>query len=212
MISLGEFLRNARLRSDLKQVDVEKLTGINHKTLSNWENNVSKPSAEDLITLSKTYTTTVGTLVGTEKAHSRRTIDLYQLAETKHAPVIGTVRCGAGGLAYEYIDEYITIDDTYRPDEMRGFRAIGDSMEPEIHDGDICLVHLQEEAPDGALVVVVICDSGEDCEGTVKRIHKADGTIILQATNPAYPPRVFTGASANNVRIVGRVVEVRHKV
>ena len=47
MISLGEFLRDARLRADLKQVDVERKIGINHKTLSNWENNVSKPSAED---------------------------------------------------------------------------------------------------------------------------------------------------------------------
>ena len=110
----------------------------------------------------------------------------------------------------EYIDEYITIDDTYRPDEMRGFRAEGDSMEPEIHDGDICLVHLQEEVPDGALAVVVICDGVEECEGTIKRIHKADGAIILQATNQAYAPRIFTGENANKVRIVGLVVEVRH--
>jgi repressor LexA len=94
---------------------------------------------------------------------------------------------------------------------MRGFRAEGDSMEPEIHDGDICLVHLQEEVPDGALAVVVICDGVEEAEGTIKRIHKADGAVILQATNPAYPPRIFTGDKANNVRIVGRVVEVRHK-
>ena len=211
MISLGEFLRDARLRADLKQVDVERKIGINHKTLSNWENNVSKPSAEDLIALSKIYTTTVGSLVGTESLRSRRNIGLYEMHDTKRVPVIGTVRCGAGGVAYEYIDEYITVDDTYRPDEMRGFRAEGDSMEPEIHDGDICLVHLQEDVPDGALAVVVICDGVEEGEGTIKRIHKQDGAIILQATNQAYAPRIFTGENANKVRVVGRVVEVRHK-
>jgi repressor LexA len=140
-----------------------------------------------------------------------RNIGLYELKDTKRVPVIGTVRCGAGGVAYEYIDEYISVDDTYRPDEMRGFRAEGDSMEPEIHDGDICLVHLQEDVPDGALAVVVICDGVEEAEGTIKRIHKADGAVILQATNPAYPPRIFTGEKANRVKIVGRVVEVRHK-
>ena len=138
-------------------------------------------------------------------------IGLYEMRDTKRVPVIGTVRCGAGGVAYEYIDEYITIDDTYRPDEMRGFRAEGDSMEPEIHDGDICLVHLQEEVPDGALAVVVICDGVEECEGTIKRVHKQDGAIILQATNQAYAPRIFTGENANKVHIVGRVVEIRHK-
>jgi repressor LexA len=136
---------------------------------------------------------------------------MYDINANFYIPVIGTVRCGVGGVAYEYIDEYITIDDTYRPDEMRGFRAEGDSMEPEIHDGDICLVHLQEEVPDGALAVVVICDGAEEGEGTIKRIHKADGAIILQATNQSYAPRIFTGENANKVRIVGRVVEVRHK-
>ena len=149
--------------------------------------------------------------VSTDYILGRENIGLYEMRDTKRVPVIGTVRCGAGGVAYEYIDEYITVDDTYRPDEMRGFRAEGDSMEPEIHDGDICLVHLQEDVPDGALAVVVICDGVEEGEGTIKRVHKSDGAIILQATNQAYPPRIFTGENANKVRIVGRVVEVRHK-
>ena len=64
MISFGEFLKNARLRAELKQVDVEKKTGINHKSLSNWENNVSKPSTEDLMRLADLYATTMDTLVG----------------------------------------------------------------------------------------------------------------------------------------------------
>lgn len=124
-------------------------------------------------------------------------------------PVIGSVRCGPGGPAYEYIDEYVSIDDSYRnPAEIRGFRATGDSMEgDEIHDGDLCLVHLQEEVEDGSLAVVVI--DGE--EGTLKRIRRQPGMVILEASNPAYQTRVFAGEDANNVRIVGKVVEVRHK-
>lgn len=67
MISLGEFLRDARLRAELKQVDVEKKIGINHKSLSNWENDVSKPSTEDLIALSDLYSTSMDNLVGRAK-------------------------------------------------------------------------------------------------------------------------------------------------
>ena len=120
----------------------------------------------------------------------------------------GAVRCGVGGLAYEYIDEYITVDDKYRPEEIVAFRAVGDSMEgEEIHDGNICLVHLQEDVEDGAIAVVVI--NGE--EGTLKRVRKQPNMIILEAANPAYSPRVFAGEDANNVRIVGRVIEVRQK-
>ena len=64
MPSLGEFLRDARTRAGLKQIEVEKKTGISNKSLSNWENDVSKPSAEDLIALSNLYCTTMDSLVG----------------------------------------------------------------------------------------------------------------------------------------------------
>ena len=64
MISLGEFLKDARIRAGLKQIEVEKKTGISNKSLSNWENDVSKPSAEDLIILSNLYSTSVDELVG----------------------------------------------------------------------------------------------------------------------------------------------------
>jgi repressor LexA len=152
--------------------------------------------------------------VSTDYILGREDIVLYEMHDTKRVPVIGTVRCGAGGVAYEYIDEYISVDDTYRPDEMRGFRAEGDSMEGDfIFDGDICLVHLQEEVSNGDIAVVVICDDLESCEGTLKHVYKdADGTISLQASNPKYRPRFFKGEDVKKVHIVGKVVEVRRKL
>jgi len=66
MPSLGEFLRDARTRAGLKQIEVEKKTGISNKSLSNWENDVSKPSAEDLIALSNLYCTTMDSLFPAE--------------------------------------------------------------------------------------------------------------------------------------------------
>ena len=85
MISLGEFLRNARLRADLKQVEVEKKTGINHKSLSNWENNVSKPSTEDLIVLSDLYSTSMDALVGKPEPPKAKTTLAAAL------PVVGSI-------------------------------------------------------------------------------------------------------------------------
>jgi repressor LexA len=204
IMNTGERIKHLRDSYGLSQEGLGKILGVDRTTIVKWETGASRPT-RSLKRLAHYFNVTTDYILG------REDIGLYELKDTKRVPVIGTVRCGAGGVAYEYIDEYITIDDTYRPDEMRGFRAEGDSMEPEIHDGDICLVHLQEEVPDGALAVVVICDGVEEGEGTIKRIHKADGAVILQATNPDYPPRIFTGEKANRVKIVGRVVEVRHK-
>lgn len=201
---LAKKLKELRERKGIPQAELASVLDVAQQTVASWEREKSSPNYDILQKIADYFHVSTDSLLG-------RDIGLYELKDTKRVPVIGTVRCGVGGVAYEYIDEYITVDDTYRPDEMRGFRAEGDSMEPEIHDGDICLVHLQEEVPDGALAVVVICNGVEECEGTIKRIHKADGAIILQATNQAYAPRIFTGENANKVRIVGRVVEVRHK-
>lgn len=201
---LARKLKELRERKGISQAELASVLDVAQQTVASWEREKSSPNYDILQMIADYFHVSTDSLLG-------RNIGLYEMNETKRVPVIGTVRCGAGGVAYEYIDEYITIDDTYRTDEMRGFRAEGDSMEPEIHDGDICLVHLQEEVPDGALAVVVICDGVEECEGTIKRVHKQDGAIILQATNQAYAPRIFTGENANKVRIVGLVVEVRHK-
>jgi repressor LexA len=198
-------LKELRRTKDITQEELAKQMQLSPSTIGMYETGRREPDFDTIQKFADFFHVSTDYLIGRDE------IPLFELKDTKRVPVIGTVRCGAGGVAYEYIDEYISVDDTYRPDEMRGFRAEGDSMEPEIHDGDICLVHLQEEVPDGALAVVVICDGADEGEGTIKRIHKQDGAIILQATNQSYAPRIFTGENANKVRIVGRVVEVRHK-
>jgi transcriptional regulator with XRE-family HTH domain len=85
MISLGEFLKNARTRAGLKQIEVEKKTGISNKSLSNWENNVSKPTADDLITLSNLYCMSMDALVGKQSPQPQKPT----LADA--LPVVGNI-------------------------------------------------------------------------------------------------------------------------
>jgi len=207
-MGIGERIQYYLDLNDMQQKELAEKIWINPVVLNRIIKNHRPIRGEELSAIAKVFNITTDELLGKK---TPIITNLQPIENTRRVPIIGIVRCGVGGRAYEDIDEYISIDDTYRSDEMRGFRAEGDSMEPEIHDGDICLVHLQEEVPDGALAVVVICDGAEEAEGTIKRVHKADGAIILQATNQAYAPRIFTGENANKVRIVGRVVEVRHK-
>ena len=92
---------------------------------------------------------------------------------------------------------------------MKAFIAEGDSMEGDnIFDGDICIIHLQEEVPDGAIAVCVI----DGIEGTMKHVHRESGVIVLQSSNPKYSPQIFAGEDANRVRIVGELVELRRNV
>ena len=43
----------------------------------------------------------------------------------------------------------------------------------------------------------------------VKRVRYHDNVMILEAANPAYPPRIFSGNEMNVVKIFGKVIQVR---
>ncbi|MEG0259219.1 MAG: helix-turn-helix transcriptional regulator [Lysinibacillus sp.] len=55
MSTLGDRLRMARQKSDLRQTQVKERTNINNKTLSGYENNVSEPDMNTLATLTELY-------------------------------------------------------------------------------------------------------------------------------------------------------------
>lgn len=64
MKTLGDRLRNARERKELSQIDVYKKTGINNKTISNYENNVSSPDPDTLARFATLYDVSVDFLLG----------------------------------------------------------------------------------------------------------------------------------------------------
>lgn len=189
-------------KGNMSQADLANALGVSQQAVGRWEKNLNMPDNSLWVKIADYFHVSTDYLFGRETG-------LFELNEKKRVPVIGSVRCGAGGPAYEYIDEYIAVDDSYRADEIRGFRAEGDSMEPVILDGDICLVHLQAEVPDGAIAVVVI--DGE--EGTIKCVHvdRERGVITLQPKNPRHETRYFFGPDGAKVHIVGQVVEIRRK-
>lgn len=63
-MTLGESLKYYRTKADMTQREVSQQTGINYKTLSNWENDVSKPAPDDLVALANTYHVSTDCLLG----------------------------------------------------------------------------------------------------------------------------------------------------
>ena len=62
-MQLGDRLRQARENNDLTQIQVKNNTGINNKTLSNYEMNVSSPDPYTLKTLADLYGVTTDWLI-----------------------------------------------------------------------------------------------------------------------------------------------------
>jgi len=131
--------------------------------------------------------------------------EVWKVPEQLYLPIIGVVRAGPGGIAFEEPLGYATVDKDAVPNGSRYFylRVKGESMSPEIMPGDLALVREQPEVEYGELAVVIV--DGE--EGTIKRVFPKNGEVFLQATNPSYNRT----EKANNVKIVGKVKQTVRK-
>ena len=77
----------------------------------------------------------------------------------------------------------------------------GDSMaDAGIYNGDYIVVHEQETAENGEIVVALVGN-----EATTKRFYREGRMVRLQPENELYEPIVV---AADEVQIVGRVVGV----
>lgn len=199
-------LKELRKSRNLTQAELAKILGIAQPTLSGWENDKFQIDDDIKTKIADYFGVTVDYLLGREDI-TKLSNYLGPVIETKKIPIIGTVKCGPNGLAFEDIDGYVYVDDDLTG-EIFALRCKGDSMKFEaIDDGDIAIVRRQDDVECGELAVVVV--NGD--EGTLKRVRKFEGGIILEAANPDYPPRIFTGEDLNKIKIVGKVLETRRK-
>ena len=78
----------------------------------------------------------------------------------------------------------------------------GNSMEPEIKDGDTILVdESQKDILAGAIYAVGIDDTI-----MVKRLEKHPNKLVLLSDNKDYSPIYLQASEINNVRIIGKVI------
>lgn len=61
---LARILKNTREDLDLTQIKVMEMTGINHKTLSGYENGVAEPDLQALATLCRLYRLSLDAVLG----------------------------------------------------------------------------------------------------------------------------------------------------
>ncbi len=88
--------------------------------------------------------------------------------------------------------------------QMVLMRVEGDSMEPEIHHGDVVLIDQSQTQPrPGALFAVGVEDLVY-----IKMVDAKPGKITLKSMNPAYDPLEIDarGDLADGIRIVGKAV------
>lgn len=217
----GKKIREIRLKKNISIEQATKQATIDGKTISNshWshiENGTKNiPKIETLKLMAK------GLQIPEQKILSiAGYIDNYKdkfenilpanQAETIEFPIMGTIKCGSNGIAYEDFQGYEKTDrdDINQSYEYFWLITSGDSMlDDGIKDGDYALIQQTSDFNNGDICAVIV--DGE--EGMLKHVSKQNNTLILSSSNNAYRPRIFVDDEANTVKIVGKLVEIKRK-
>lgn len=109
------------------------------------------------------------------------------------APLVGSIRCGDPESEEEQVEEYVNLPESiFGKGHCYLLRAQGDSMtDAGIEEGDLLVIHMQQEAHIGDIVVAL----DQDRQNTLKRYggrSKESGKFRLEYMNEArYPGRVI---------------------
>ena len=196
-------IREIRESLNISQAEAARRLGLSRQAYSNYELGKRQADYEMLLRISEEFHCSVEELLGRkpEQPNAQRLpADCIRMI-----PVFESVSAGFGANAENRIVDFIPIfiQNNTEADRTICVRVCGDSMHPQIQDGDLVQVLKQETAETGDIVVIL---DGEN--GYVKRyIHSKNG-VILESFNPNYPPMRYTREESNELRIVGIVKRV----
>lgn len=200
----AERLKEVRTHNGLTTVELAQRLAVGSNTVSRWESGTREPDLETIAKIAQILHTTVAYLMG--ETDSNNPTDNTIKIPANGGKVIHSdkllmiprispeVRVSAGtGNSYEniqwdVIEHYPVFDGPlsaiYGDDDLTCITVEGDSMEPQIHDGDVVIFNHDPDWVSGNIYVV--CHNGLLL---VKGLI-SDGfgkPPILRSTNKEYP-------------------------
>ena len=202
MLELYKNIKRLREEKGLSQDALAKLTGYTDRSsITKIEKGQVDLQQSKIELFAKALGTSSRELVGWDNVSNSTGVTI---------DVLGRV---AAGIPLEAIEEIVDTEeiteDLARTGKFFGLRIKGDSMEPDIHDGDTVIVRQQDGAENDEIVIALV--NGND--GVCKRLKKYEDSIALVSINAKYEPMYFSAKEVmlKPVRIIGKVVELRRK-
>lgn len=198
-------LRHYVERTGKPQKEVAKELGVNQKTFNGWLNLISTPKAGTIQKLADYFEIGKSDLLD-----DKSSISATQPPKGIVINVFGKV---SAGIPIEMIEDIVDQEEITEDMALKGtyfgIKIKGDSMIPNICDGDTVIVRWQDDAENGETVIATVNGSDATC----KRLRKHKDGIELIANNPNYEPMYYSNDEIENkpVRILGKVVELRRK-
>ena len=213
-MTTGERIRELRKKAGLTQLELGQKIGISKPNISKYENDIIEPSNDLLSAMASLFHVSTDYILGlsTDKNYTRCTrsqqIDKISLPVSARVPIIGIIRAGYPIRAEENIEGY-EYTSVRNPNEYYYLRVTGDSMIGAcIDDGSLVLVHEQNYADNGDIVVCLT----DDESATLKRFRQQGRTVMLIPENPHYDPIVLDASEFDPQCGSARILGVAKKV
>lgn len=203
-MALGENIKQARMKAQISQDELAKRLGYKSRsTIAKIESGENDLTQKKVAAFAKALNVSIDFLMdGNGNENNSQGVRI---------PVLGRIVAGIPLEAIEEIEDYEEIPRKMAASgEFFALRIKGRSMEPKLMEGDIVIVRKQEDVDSGDTAIVLV--NGD--EATVKQIKKTEAGIMLIGFNvEVYQPHFYSNEQieALPVRIIGKVVESRHK-
>lgn len=210
-MNTAERIKKLRESRGLSQEQLAKIIGVDRTTIVKYETGASRPTRY-LKKIAHYFDVTTDYLLGGEELPPKKGYYLDAMNVIR-IPLLGRVVAGSPREAIQEADKFLYIPAMghKRPEDYFALRVYGESMEPNLQDGDIAIVRIQPEIESGQIAVVLI----DNQDSTVKRVFISEEGITLVADNPAvFRPRFFTNDDCLTlpVKILGRVISIQREM
>ena len=207
-VTVGDRIKQVRESKGMTQEELGKACGVTKQTIFKYENNIiTNIPLDRLEMMADALVVSSAYLMGWSDSTERKELPpgVLPMPKMKEWPVIGATACG-DPIHRELFDEMVIAPEDINADAV--FRCDGDSMiNARIFDQDLVFINTELQVDDGQIALVRI-----DEEYTLKRVYLGEGFLQLVAENPAYPPRVISGADLEDTEIVGKAVYFMSRV
>lgn len=192
---------------NMNNVELSRALNVSESTVGKW---LLKKSIPRMGIIEK-----IALLFNIEKSDlmENKNPDPFGLATSKsiRIPILGSIVAGTPLEAITDIEGYEEITPRMAAQGSHfALRVRGDSMAPDIKDGDVVIVRKQSDVDTGDIAIVLV----NGCDATIKQIKKTDTGIMLIGFNvEVYPPHFYTIEEVEHlpVEVLGKVIESRHK-
>ena len=203
-MNIGNMIRIHREKLNISQEALAKQLNVSQQAVDRWENGGVVPRNKSIEKMLKLFNISRNELFC-------ETPSANYSSQGVKIPILGSV---VAGIPVSAITDILGYEEITQQMAHNGkhfaLRVKGDSMLPDLKEGDIVIVREQPDVESGSVAIVLI--NGD--EATVKQVKKSKDGIVLFGYNTAvYEPHFYTNKEIEElpIQIIGKVVESRRE-